>query len=138
MKNGKCVNPSGASITYTEVRNFDDALDVLEKRHDMAEWKKKRALANEHRKPRRLTVASLLGFEKSRSVRAAKIAANIKAKTPHPFHDLTDEEKRDKMRAMFETGLWGIRTCAAERLAKKFAVPVGQAVLWLEDCEQRL
>ena len=71
-------------------------------------------------------------------MRAHQLERRNKPKTPHPFHDLTDEEKRDKMRAMFETGLWGIRTCAANRLAKKFAVPVGQAVVWLEDCEQRL
>ena len=118
-------------MLYTEAQTLEDAVDILLDR-------KKTKRRSEKQTKKHHDVSIRFRQAASARMRTYQLERRNKPKTPHPFRDLMDEEKRLKMRAMFETGMWGIRTCAAERLAKKFAVPVGQAVLWLEDCEQRL
>ena len=130
--NGKCSNSSGMKMLYTEAQTLEDAVGILLDRQKTERRREAQSKATHHNVSIRFRQAA------SARMRAHQLERRNKPKTPHPFRDLTDEGKRLKMRAMFETGMWGIRTCAAERLAKKFAVPVGQAVLWLEDCEQRL
>jgi hypothetical protein len=60
------------------------------------------------------------------------VAAKAKVRLPHPFFDLSDEEKAVKVREMHASGFWGIGDRAIRQLAKRFDVTTGQIVVWLE------
>jgi len=130
-RNGKCSNSSGMKMLYTEAQTLEDAVDILLDR-------KKTKRRSEKQTKKHHDVSIRFRQAASARMRTYQLERRNKPKTPHPFHDLTDEEKRLKMRAMFETGLWGLRLYATRKLADKFRVTVGQATLWLENCEERL
>ena len=50
---------------------------------------------------------------------------------PHPFRDLTDEQKVAKVREMAGSGCFGIGVPMLERLARIFGVPVSQIAMWM-------
>ena len=130
-RSGQCTNPEGNRMGIVEAQTREDAVDILLNRQ-----KAKRRSEKQTKKHHDVSIRARQAA--SARMSAYQLERRNKPKTPHPFHDLTDEEKRLKMRAMFETGLWGLRLYATRKLADKFRVTVGQATLWLEDCEERL
>ena len=59
-------------------------------------------------------------------------------KPPHPFLDLTIEQKRIKAREMAASGCWGIAPVLYRRLAQVFEVTAGQIKVWVSDCSGEL
>jgi hypothetical protein len=115
-------------IIHTEAQTLEEACDLLAK-----EQHHKKRVAS--RKKRKLTLREVFGTVKgynAMKVAKAKLAKSRPKPTPHPFHDLTDEQKRVKATEMYMSGLWGIGTPAARKLAACYAVSIGQMTIWLE------
>lgn len=126
-RSGKMI--AGPHITETEAGSLEQACDVLAVRQ--------RAKAQSARLKGKFVKNYWIGLSRaSTGLRRAKVLHEKiygkKQKLSHPFHDLSDEDKRLKMISMYESGTWGTGIRGIRALAKRFNVTVGQAAIWLD------
>jgi len=135
---------SGVHAFDTEARSLEEACEIIHRQQinarrseTLKNKKKKLSLGQElglakgqarARKDRgEISLAPVAGISHSRNTRKKS------EKLPHPFFDLTPDEKRIKAQKMFATGLWGLGLYGCRALAKRFRVPLGTMVQWLEN-----
>lgn len=135
---------SGVHAFDTEARSLEEACEIIYRNQVNA----RRSKTNKNRK-KKLTLGQELGLAKGQAkalkdrgrISLAPVAGishsrNTRKKSeklPHPFFDLTPDQKRIKAQEMFASGLWGLGLYGCRALAKRFAVPVGLMVQWLEN-----
>jgi len=123
-------------VIDTEASDFDAVLTALERRRQAVKaWKTRRANAEAAGNSAALTLKQELAFAEHRT--RVKLGLVERRQTrlilPHPFKDLSPEDKATRVREMYDHGVghWGIGPIAFRRLARVFGVPVGQIIEWV-------
>ena len=115
---------AGIHAFDTEARTLEQACDIIERQHNG-----EKSGATRKGKPKSLAG----GFNK-----CDPKFYSPRQKPPHPFLDLTIEQKRIKAREMAASGCWGIAPVLYRRLAQVFEVTAGQIKVWVSDCSGEL
>jgi len=125
------VGRVGPHAFDTEVRTLDQALNIIQQRQTRKEIAEKQKT---NRKPPSLKAQFAMAQVHTR-MRLGQINMNrpVALKLPHPFRDMAEDQKPLKVREMFASGHWGVGIPAQRRLAKLFAVPLGQITFWLAE-----
>ena len=132
----------GLHCINTAVRSLDQALDKIAARKSS-----NRVAAI--RKARGPTLRQELAAAKSRALfqkRHGQISlpggiknapqekfVNKSRRTPHPFRDLDDAQKSQKIAEMIDSRAWGVGPAMYRRLAKLFDVPIGMIAAIAEN-----